>query len=62
MDKSENQKEDKYIQCEICGEWFERPKQSKSTLCPKCQKENDKAMKRERNRRYYQSKKIKTLC
>lgn len=44
MDKSENQKEDKYIQCEICGEWFERPKQSKSTQCTHCRKlERNKA-------------------
>lgn len=62
MDKSENQKEDKYIQCEICGEWFERPKQSKSTLCPKCQKENDKANSKLRMRKLRERKKNVTLC
>lgn len=47
----------KSVQCIDCGEWFDISiNDKKSCRCEDCKKEHNKALKKERNRRYYLKK------
>ena len=58
MDKTAEDYEHKKIQCVDCGidVYIENYKDTKTCRCEKCLEIHKKALRKEQNRRYYQSK------